>query len=44
MVAAARPRLADSFLPHLRPLATAPAPIGLAANTAPKAKTQSAAR
>ena len=31
MVADARPRLAASFLPHLRPLATAPAPIAMAA-------------
>jgi tetratricopeptide (TPR) repeat protein len=40
MVAEARPRLAASFLPHLRPLATAPAPIPLPANRAPKAKAQ----
>jgi tetratricopeptide (TPR) repeat protein len=38
MVAAARSKLAESFLPHLRPLATAPAPIALAANTTPKAQ------
>jgi len=31
MVAAARPRLAASFLPHLRPLAEAPSPMVLAA-------------
>jgi tetratricopeptide (TPR) repeat protein len=30
MVAAARPRLAASFLPHLRPLAEAPAPVAMA--------------
>jgi tetratricopeptide (TPR) repeat protein len=36
MVAEARPRLAASFLPHLRPLATAPAPIALAAPAASK--------
>jgi serine/threonine-protein kinase len=43
MVADARPRLAASFLPHLRPLATAPAPIPLPANRTPKAKAQVAA-
>jgi tetratricopeptide (TPR) repeat protein len=40
MVADARPRLAASFLPHLRPLATAPAPIVLPADNVPKAKAQ----
>jgi hypothetical protein len=44
MVAEARPRLAASFLPHLRPLATAPAPIPLAASATPKPKAQTAAR
>ncbi len=45
MVAEARPRLAASFLPHLRPLATAPAPIPLAASgSVPKPKAQTAAR
>lgn len=44
MVANARPRLAASFLPHLRPLATAQAPITLAANSSSSAKTQTATR
>jgi serine/threonine-protein kinase len=44
MVAEARPRLAASFLPHLRPLATAPAPIALAANSTPNGRSQTAAR
>jgi hypothetical protein len=44
MVAEARPRLAASFLPHLRPLATAPAPIPPAASPTAKPKAQTAAR
>jgi tetratricopeptide (TPR) repeat protein len=44
MVADARPRLAASFLPHLRPLATAPAPIPLPASRIPKTPTSVAAR
>jgi serine/threonine-protein kinase len=44
MVAEARPRLAASFLPHLRPLATTPAPITLAANSIANGKSQAAAR
>jgi tetratricopeptide (TPR) repeat protein len=44
MVAEARPRLAASFLPHLRPLATAPAPIPQAAGSTPRPKAQTAAR
>jgi hypothetical protein len=44
MVADARPRLAASFLPHLRPLATAPSPIPLAATSTPGTKAQAAAR
>jgi tetratricopeptide (TPR) repeat protein len=43
MVAEARPRLAASFLPHLRPLATAPAPITLPTGSVSKAKAQVAA-
>ncbi len=44
MVAGARPRLAASFLPHLRRLAIAPAPIALQPAAFPKAKSQVAAR
>ena len=44
MVAAARPRLAASFLPHLRPLATAPSPIPLPAARPPNAQATVAAR
>ena len=33
MVDKARPRLAASFLPHLRPLAEAPSPTAMAANS-----------
>jgi len=43
MVAEARPRLAASFLPHLRPLATAPAPIVPPTGSVPKLKAQVAA-
>ena len=43
MVAEARPRLTASFLPHLRPLATAPAPIPPAAPAASKPKAKVAA-
>ena len=43
MVADARPRLAASFLPHLRPLATAPAPIVPPTGSVPKLKAQVAA-
>jgi serine/threonine protein kinase len=44
LVADARPRLAASFLPHLRPLATAPAPIPPAARSTPGPTAQTAAR
>ena len=43
-VAEARPRLAASFLPHLRPLATAPSPIPLPAARPPNAQATVAAR
>ena len=43
MVAEARPRLAASFLPHLRPLATALAPIALPTRSVSKVKAQVAA-